>query len=155
MELVPGSIAPDFTISVGKNSLFSLKDHRGKKVILYFYPKDNTPGCAQEACDFKSSFEDLVKINCVIIGISKDSLKSHEKFSLKYDLPFYLGSDPEATALGKYGVLVDKTLYGRTYKGIDRSTFLIDENGRVEKLWRSVKVKNHVQEILKCLTSLT
>ncbi|HCI48716.1 MAG: hypothetical protein A2977_00060 [Alphaproteobacteria bacterium RIFCSPLOWO2_01_FULL_45_8] len=151
MALVDGSIAPDFTVSVGENSAFALKDHRGKKVILYFYPKDNTPGCTQEACDFKSSFRDLAQKNCVLIGISKDSLKSHANFSQKYRLPFPLGSDPKGEIAQTYGALTENNLYGRTYKGINRSTFLIDENGHIEKVWRSVKVNNHVQEILKCL----
>lgn len=154
MGPLAGTIAPDFTVATSEHSFFHLQDYRGKKVILYFYPKDNTPGCTQEACDFKSSFEKLTTKNCVIIGISKDSVTSHEKFSQKYGLPFYLGSDPEGKILEEYGVLVEKKLYGRSYKGIDRSTFLIDENGQVEKVWRSVKVNNHVEEVLKCLTPM-
>lgn len=154
MGPLAGTIAPDFTVATSDHSFFRLKDYRGKKVILYFYPKDNTPGCTQEACDFKSFFEKLTHKNCVIIGISKDSIPSHEKFSQKHALPFYLGSDPEGEVLEKYEVLVEKKLYGRSYRGIDRSTFLIDEKGQIEKVWRSVKVNNHVEEILKCLTPM-
>jgi peroxiredoxin Q/BCP len=153
MELSAGSIAPNFTVSIGKDSFFTLMDQRGKKVILYFYPKDNTPGCTQEACDFRDSFPKFSNKNCIIIGISKDSSNTHEIFSQKHALPFYLGSDPTGEILEKYGVLVEKSMYGRMYKGIERTTFLINERGRIENVWRHVKVKNHIQEILKCLST--
>lgn len=152
MELQVGTLAPDFEIPIDENSFFSLKDHRGKKVILYFYPKDNTPGCTQEACDFKERWPEFHAKNCIVIGISKDSLQSHQNFSRKYGLPFYLGSDPQNRVAELYGVVVDKMLYGRAYRGVDRSTFLIDEKGYIEKVWRSVKVKDHATEILKCLS---
>ena len=152
MKLQAGDLAPGFTVPLSENAFLSLEAHRGKKVVLYFYPKDNTPGCTQQACDFKENLSHFNDKNCVVIGISKDSPQSHQKFSKKYDLPFYLGSDPQNTVASLYGVFIEKTLYGRTYKGTDRSTFLIDEKGYIEKVWRSVKVKNHVTEILKCLS---
>jgi len=144
-------MAPDFTVSTGISSVFSLKNQRGKSVILYFYPKDNTPGCTQEACDFKEAFQDFREKNTVIIGLSKDSIKSHLSFSEKHDLPFYLGSDPDGNVLEKYGVWIEKSMYGRSYMGIERATFLIGKNGKIEKIWRKVKVKNHVQEILNTI----
>lgn len=153
MQPVSGDIAPDFTISIGEESFFSLADHLGKKVLVYFYPKDDTPTCTQQACDFKAFFSQFTLENCVIIGISKDSSESHKEFSNKYHLPFYLGSDPEGFVLSKYGVLVTKSMYGRIYTGINRSTFLINQKGQIEKIWRSVKLKNHVEEVLRCLNT--
>jgi peroxiredoxin Q/BCP len=151
MTLLIKDTAPDFTVSIGNSSVFSLKNQRGKNVILYFYPKDSTPGCTQEACDFKEAFQDFREENTVIIGLSKDSIKSHLSFSEKYGLPFYLGSDPDGNVLEKYGVWIEKSMYGRSYMGIERATFLIDGNGKIEKIWRKVKVKNHVQEILNTI----
>ncbi|MFN7662880.1 MAG: peroxiredoxin [Alphaproteobacteria bacterium] len=154
MDLQPGSPAPQFSIPTDNDRVFSLKEHLGKKIVLYFYPKDNTSGCTQQALDFKEQLAKFQHHNCLVLGISKDSLASHNRFSTKYELPFDLGSDPDKKACQLYNVLVQKTLYGRAYEGIDRSTFLINEKGQIEKVWRSVKVNNHVNEVLKCLKSL-
>lgn len=151
MTLEAGKKAPLFTIKTQKERDFSLADAMGKKVILYFYPKDNTPGCTQESCDFKEAFDILTNLNVDIIGVSKDNVTSHKKFAEKYNLPFPLGADIDRSVLEAYGVWIEKKLYGRTYMGIDRATFLIDENGKIEKIWRHVKVKNHVKEILDYL----
>ncbi|MCQ2027205.1 peroxiredoxin, partial [Clostridium butyricum] len=126
-----------------------LSDYINKKVILYFYPKDNTPGCSREAQDFKESIKDFTDNNTIIIGISRDSIKSHDKFIEKYDLPFLLLSDEEETVCNLYGVLKEKTMFGKKCFGIERSTFLIDENGIIKKIYRKVKVAGHVDE-LKC-----
>lgn len=133
MTLKVGDKAPLFTIATQKDQDFSLKDAAGEKVILYFYPKDNTPGCTQESCDFKDAFEAFANLNVHIIGVSKDSVTSHEKFAKKYDLPFALGADTDHNVLEAYGVWVEKKLYGRAYMGIERATFLIDEQGKIEK----------------------
>lgn len=154
MDLQPGSPAPQFSIPTGNARVFSLKEHLGKKILLYFYPKDNTSGCTQQALDFKDHLPQFQQNNCIVLGISKDSLSSHTRFSTKYELPFDLGSDPDKKICHLYNVLVQKTLYGRAYEGIDRSTFLINEKGQIEKVWRSVKVNNHVNEVLECLKSL-
>ncbi len=128
----------------------SLSDHKGKKVILYFYPKDNTPGCTTEAKEFRDNVKEFERENAVILGVSKDSVKSHQQFKQKYALPFTLLSDPEGKVLDLYGVWKKKSLYGRTFLGTERTTFLINEEGVVEKVYRKVKAKAHAQT---CLTS--
>ncbi len=130
-----------------KKSL-SLRDLRGKKVILYFYPKDNTPGCTQEACHFRDNFDVLKQHGVGVIGISKDTAEKHQKFKQKYELPFTLLTDPNGDVCIAYGVMSQKNLFGRSFLGIQRSTFLIDENGMIQAIWRKVKVNNHIQEIL-------
>lgn len=148
-----GQKAPEFTLLNQNEEEVSLKDFLGKKVILYFYPKDNTPGCTQEACDFESHAPKIKKNNVVIIGISRDSVASHQKFKAAQNLSFNLLADTDSLVCNRYGVIVDKSLYGKAYRGIDRSTFLIDETGKIEKIWRKVKVPGHVLEVLKSTKS--
>ena len=129
---------------------YSLLDFKGKKIILYFYPKDNTSGCTQEACDFKDNFNRLTS-KAVVIGVSPDSINSHKKFIDKNNLNFILLSDPEHKLSNEFNVFAEKSMYGRKYMGIIRSTFILDENGNIEKEWRKVKVKGHVDEIIDYL----
>ena len=143
-----GTKAPQFTLADQNGNAVSLHDFLGKKVILYFYPKDNTPGCTRQACAFASSFQAFRDINAVVIGISRDSVASHDKFAKKFDLPFILLSDPELKAIGAYGVWQEKKLYGKTSMGVVRSTFIIDENGLLEKVMPRVKPDTNAQEIL-------
>lgn len=140
--------APDFILpgSDGKNH--QLKDYKGKNVILYFYPRDNTPGCSREAQDFKEFFEDFSIHNTVILGISRDTLTSHDKFIAKYDLPFILLSDKEETVCNLYSVLKEKTVCGKKGIGIERSTFIINTEGMLTKIYRKVKVPGHVEGLL-------
>lgn len=141
----------DFTLPNAQGDLISLSDYRGKKVILYFYPKDSTPGCTTEACDFRDATEAFAAKNTVILGISADSQKRHQNFISKYELPFELLSDVEHTVCEQYGVWQLKKNYGKEYYGIVRSTFLINESGELIQEWRSVKVKDHVAEALSFL----
>lgn len=131
--------APDFTLADKDGDPISLSDFSGRKIVLYFYPKDNTPGCSRQACAFASAYEDFLSENAVVIGISRDSTESHRKFAEKYHLPFLLLSDPELTAMKAYGVWQEKKLYGKVSMGVVRSSFLIDENGIVEKAMYKVK----------------
>ena len=140
--------AIDFTLPANNGKNISLSDFLGKKVVLYFYPKDNTPGCTQEACDFRDNFERLASKNVVVLGVSKDSVKKHEGFANKKDLPFLLLSDENSDVCEKYGVWNEKINFGKKYFGIIRSTFLIDEKGEIIKEWRKVKVQGHVDEII-------
>ncbi len=151
-ELKIGDQAPDFTLPTDvENKNISLHDLRGKKVVLYFYPKDNTPGCTKQACDFRDYFGDFKKQGIEIFGISKDGAKSHTKFKEKYHLPFTLLIDANADVCEAYGVINKKSLFGKTFLGIQRSTFLIDENGLILAIWRKVKVPGHVEQILNDL----
>jgi peroxiredoxin len=143
-----GERAPDFTLPADDGSAVSLKDYRGKTVVLYFYPKDGTPGCTQEAVEFRDLVKEFEKEEAVILGVSKDSVKSHQKFKQKHELPFTLLSDPEGTVLDRYGVWKQKSLYGRTFMGTERTTFLIDGQGMVKKVYRKVKPKGHAQVCL-------
>ncbi len=143
-----GNKAPDFTLMDADNNKVRLSDFSGKKVILYFYPKDNTPGCTQEACDFRDAKKKFDRKDTVILGVSPDTEKSHQNFRTKYDLPFILLSDPAKEVADKYGVFKEKKMYGKTVMGIERSTFLIDEQGKLAKEIRGVKVKGHVDELL-------
>lgn len=135
----------------GNEKEFSLNDFKGQKIILYFYPKDNTSGCTQEACDFRDNLNHLTKYG-VLIGVSPDSIKSHKSFKEKQSLNFILLSDSEHRLAESFGVWVEKSMYGRKYMGIDRSTFIINEEGEIEKEWRKVKVKGHVDEVIKYIT---
>ena len=135
----------------GNEKEFSLNDFKGQKIILYFYPKDNTSGCTQEACDFRDNLNRLIKYG-VLIGVSPDSIKSHKSFKEKQSLNFILLSDSEHRLAESFGVWVEKSMYGRKYMGIDRSTFIINEEGEIEKEWRKVKVKGHVDEVIKYIT---
>ncbi|TSI10865.1 thioredoxin-dependent thiol peroxidase [Lysinibacillus sp. BW-2-10] len=140
--------APNFTLLNEKEEKVTLSDFRGKKVVLYFYPKDMTPGCTTEACDFRDHYETFTDLNAVILGVSGDNASKHTKFIEKYGLPFSLLVDEDHEVCEKYGVWVLKKMYGREYMGIERTTFLINEEGIVEKEWRKVKVKNHIEEVL-------
>ncbi len=143
-----GETAPNFTLLSDEGKEVSLSDYHGKKVVLYFYPKDGTPGCIKEAQGFRDLVDEFAKENAVIIGVSKDSVKSHQKFKEKNNLPFTLLSDPEGKILDLYGVWKQKSMYGRTFMGTERTTFLIDQDGKVKKVYRKVKVKGHAQVCL-------
>src|SRR5579872_1579357 len=148
MTLKIGDEAPDFTTLSDQDQPISLKSLRGKKVILYFYPKDNTPGCTREACDFRDDLKKFEANDTVILGVSKDSPAKHRKFKEKYDLPFPLLADETGDICQAYGVINKKSLFGNTFLGIQRSTFLIDEKGIIRNIWRKVKVTGHVEQIL-------
>lgn len=143
-----GQKASDFTLKADDGRKVSLGDYRGKNVLLYFYPKDGTPGCTKEAVQFRDMIEKFEKEGVVIIGVSKDRVKSHQKFKRKHELPFTLLSDPEGKVLDLYGVWKEKSMFGRTFLGTERTTFLIDESGIVKKVYRKVKVKGHAQVCL-------
>lgn len=147
-----GMKAPDFTLSDKDGNAVSLSDFLGKKVVLYFYPKDNTPGCSRQACAFAAAYEGFRARNVAVIGISKDSVASHQKFARKYNLPFVLLSDPERQAIEAYGVWQEKKLYGKVSMGVVRTTFLIDELGYIAKVMPKVKPDTNAAEILACLT---
>jgi peroxiredoxin Q/BCP len=153
--LKEGDNAPDFTLISDEDKEVSLKDYRGKKVVLYFYPKDGTSGCTQEAGEFRDLAEQFNKENAAIIGVSKDSVESHKRFKKENNLPFTLLSDPEAKVLKKYGVWKKRILYGKAFMGVERTTFLIDEEGRIKKIYRKVKPKDHAQTCLLDLKSLS
>ena len=147
--LKTGDQAPEFTAQSDGGKTIKLKDFRGKKVILYFYPKDDTPGCTQEACDFRDAARPMAKKGTVVLGVSPDSVKSHEKFKQKFDLPFPLLSDEDHRIAEAYGAWQEKSMYGKKYMGIARSTFVIDEKGKIEQIYDKVKVKGHVAELLE------
>lgn len=146
-----GTQAPAFTLPDQNGNLVSLSDFVGKKVVLYFYPKDNTPGCTRQACAFAQSYPEFQARNVVVIGVSKDSMASHLKFAQKYELPFILLSDPELRAIQAYGVWQEKKLYGKVSMGIVRSTYLINEQGVIEKVMPKVKPDTNAQDILDFL----
>ena len=148
-----GTKAPEFTLPDKDGNPVSLTDFAGKKVVLYFYPKDNTPGCTRQACAFAGAYEEFKKINVVVIGVSKDSAASHQKFAEKHGLPFILLSDPDLTAIQAYGVWQEKKLYGKVSMGVVRSTFVINENGMIEKAMPKVKPDTNAAEILEYLTA--
>ena len=150
--LETGVRAPEFTLCDQEGKKISLSDFLGKKVILYFYPKDNTPGCTRQACAFAGSYEAFKSINAVVIGISKDSVASHVKFAAKYELPFVLLSDPELEAIKAYDVWQEKKLYGKVSMGVVRTTYVIDESGMIEKVMPKVKPDTNAAEILAYLT---
>ncbi|WP_042478977.1 thioredoxin-dependent thiol peroxidase [Bacillus ndiopicus] len=143
--------APDFTLENEHGQPLHLSDFIGKNVVLYFYPKDMTPGCTTEACDFRDAYADFSELNAVILGVSADDAKKHTKFIEKYNLPFSLLVDTDHSVAESYGVWVLKKMYGREFMGIERSTFLIDEKGIVVKEWRKVRVKNHIEDVLTFL----
>lgn len=146
-----GMQAPDFALLNGKGELVRLSDFRGKKVVVYFYPKDNTPGCTRQACAFKERYEDFQGKDIVVIGISKDSVASHEKFITKYELPFILLSDVEKEAIQAYGVWQEKKMYGKVSFGVVRSTFVVDEAGTIIKIYPKAKPDDNAGEILNFL----
>ena len=150
--LSTGDPAPDFTLSDADGNPVSLSDFKGQKVVLYFYPKDDTPGCTKEACGFRDAQDDYMEANAVVIGVSPDSEKSHQRFREKYDLPFLLLADPERQAIEGYDVWKEKNMYGKKYMGVERSTFIIDEDGILLEILRKVKVDGHVQSVLASLS---
>ncbi|WP_078552178.1 thioredoxin-dependent thiol peroxidase [Bacillus alkalicellulosilyticus] len=154
MSLEIGQEAPDFTLPSQTGEDVSLSDFRGKHVVLYFYPKDMTPGCTTQACDFRDKHESFADVNAVIIGISPDPVARHQKFIEKYDLPFLLLADEEQKAAQLYDVWKLKKNFGKEYMGIERSTFIIDKDGKLVKEWRKVKVKDHVEEALQFIKEL-
>jgi thioredoxin-dependent peroxiredoxin len=154
MTIEPGTKAPDFTLPTDGGGSVTLSKLKGKKVVLYFYPKDDTSGCTAEACGFRDSFPNFRKLDAAVIGISRDSVASHDKFKKKYELPFTLAADTDGKVTEKYGVWVEKSMYGRKYMGIERATFLIDEKGVVKEVWHKVKVPGHVAEVLKAARAL-
>ena len=151
--LQPGDKAPDFDLptDTGRVSLSGLK---GKNVVLYFYPKDDTAGCTSEALQFSSEVEEFQKLGAVIIGVSKDSVASHAKFRAKHDLTIELAADPMGDVVEAYGAWVEKSMYGRKYMGIDRSTFLIDREGVVREVWRKVKVPGHIKAVMNAAKAI-
>jgi peroxiredoxin Q/BCP len=151
--LQEGRPAPDFRLQADDGNLVSLSDLRGKKVVLYFYPKDDTPGCTKEACAFRDGIAQLQALGAVVYGVSVDDVESHKRFKEKYNLNFPLLADVEKTAVRDYGVWKEKNMYGRTYMGIERTTFLIDENGAIQKIFPKVNVEIHADEVLKALGS--
>ena len=144
-----GTKAPAFTLCDQNGVQHSLEEYRGKKVILYFYPKDNTAGCTKEACSFADRYPQITEKGAVVLGISKDSVSSHKKFEEKYSLPFTLLSDPNAEVIKAYDVWKEKSMYGRKYMGIERSTYLIDENGLIQKAYQKVKPADHAENLLQ------
>lgn len=146
-----GKLAPDFSLMGSDGKEHKLSDYRGKKVVLYFYPKDNTPGCTTEACDFRDNITEINDLNAVVLGVSKDNLNSHNKFIEKFNLPFILLSDEDKVVCALYDVIKEKNMYGKKVLGIERSTFLIDEEGKLLKEYRKVKVKGHIEEVLSDL----
>ena len=150
--LSTGDPAPDFTLSDADGNPVSLSDFKGQKVVLYFYPKDDTPGCTKEACGFRDAQDDYMEANAVVIGVSPDSEKSHQRFRDKYDLPFLLLADPERQAIEGYDVWKEKNMYGKKHMGVERSTFIIDEDGILVEILRKVKVDGHVQSVLASLS---
>ena len=150
----PGSKAPAFTLEMDDGERLSLKDLKGKKVVLYFYPKDDTPGCTKEAVAFSGDMAKFKRAGAVIIGVSKDSVVKHQKFKAKHNLKVRLGADEDGKVVEKYGVWVEKNMYGRKYMGIERSTFLIDEKAVIRQIWRKVKVAGHAEEVLEAVKAL-
>ena len=154
MTLSVGKPAPDFTLATDGGGQVTLSDLKGKKVIVYFYPKDDTPGCTKEACGFRDALPDFSAADAEIIGVSKDSVAKHDKFKAKYELPFTLASDEDGAVCEAYGTWVEKSMYGKKYMGIDRATFLIDEAGVLRAEWRKVKVPGHVEAVLEAAKGL-
>ena len=150
-ELQVSDKAPDFTLPDQDGKTVSLKSLKGKQLVLYFYPKDDTPGCTKEACGFRDSLKAIEKINTVVLGVSMDNAASHQKFIKKYSLPFPLLCDEDGTVSKAYGVYKLKNMYGKTYWGIERSTFIIDETGKLKAIFRKVKVDGHVDEVQAAL----
>jgi peroxiredoxin Q/BCP len=150
-----GNKAPAITLKDQDGTKVTLNDFKGKNVVLYFYPKDNTSGCTKEACNFRDDFPKFGKLNAVILGVSPDSVESHKKFSGKYDLPFKLLSDEKKEIVEKYGVWKEKSMYGRKYMGVERSTFIIDKDGKVKRVFRKVKVADHNKEVTEALKELS
>jgi peroxiredoxin Q/BCP len=153
-ELVEGDMAPNFELSTDGGGRMHLQAFKGKPVVIYFYPKDDTSGCTAEAIDFNGLRARFAVTGATVVGISPDSASSHDKFKHKHDLKIALAADPERSAIEAYGVWKEKSMYGRKYFGVERSTFLVDRNGRIAKVWRKVKVPGHADEVLKATKAL-
>ena len=154
MALEEGDVAPDFTLPTDGGDSISLSALKGKPVVLYFYPKDDTPGCTKEACGFRDAQADFSGVGATVIGVSKDSVAKHDKFKAKYELNFPLAADEDGTVCEAYGTWVEKSMYGRKYMGIQRATFLIDGDGKVVKVWPKVKVAGHAEAVLEEVKAL-
>ncbi len=154
MTVEVGKPAPKFEMPTDGGGAVSLTALKGKRVILYFYPKDDTPGCTTEACGFRDSLPDFRKAKATVIGVSRDSVAAHDKFKAKYKLPFTLASDADGKTSAAYDTWVEKSMYGRKYMGMERSTFLIDENGIVRGIWRKIKIPGHVEGVLEAAKKL-
>lgn len=148
------SMAPDFSLPTTGGEVLTLSALRGRPVVIYFYPKDDTSGCTREAIDFSALADAFAALSVTVIGISPDSVKSHEKFAGKHDLKVRLGADPEKSVLAAYGVWVEKSMYGRSYMGVERTTFLIDAGGRIARIWKKVKVTGHAGAVLDAARAL-
>ena len=153
-ELAVGDKAPDFAVAFASHTEITSESLKGKNKVIYFYPKDDTPGCTIEAKDFRDHIDAFTNADAVIIGVSKDSVKSHDSFKQKYCLPFPLASDEDGSMCEAYGVWVEKSMYGKSYMGIERTTFLVDKNGIIRNIWRKVKVEGHVKEVLDAVKAL-
>jgi len=148
-ELKIGDTAPDFELEGDGGETLRLKDYKGQSIVLYFYPKDDTPGCTKEAIQFSEMKEEFEAENCAVIGVSKDTAKKHDKFIAKHDLKVRLGADTEGEVVEKYGVWVEKNMYGKKYVGIQRATFLIGPDQKIQQIWPKVRVKGHVEAVLE------
>lgn len=155
MSIKLNQIAPDFALFDQQNQQHQLKDYKGKWLLLYFYPKDNTPGCTVEACTLRDNWAEFAKLNAVVLGISADSILSHQKFSAKFSLPFPILADEKKTMLQAYGVLAEKSMFGKTFLGIKRSSFLIDPEGKIAKIYQNVKPAVHAEQVLADLKDLS
>jgi len=153
-ELIEGADAPEFELETDGGGTISLKALKGQPIVLYFYPKDDTSGCTKEAIDFSTMRDQFAARNATVIGVSPDSVKSHDKFKAKHDLTVVLAADEEKSTIGMYGVWVEKSMYGRKYMGVERATFLIGADGKIAKIWRKVKVKGHAEAVLKEIEAL-
>ena len=151
MTLKEGDIAPAFSLPASNGENVSLNDYKGKKVVIYFYPKDDTPGCTIEACNFRDDYSEINEAGAVILGVSKDDIKSHNKFINKFDLPFLLLSDESTEMISAYEAWVKKNMYGKEYYGVFRKTYLIDEEGKIQRIWPKVDVKTHSKEIIELI----
>ena len=149
--LKEGTVAPDFTVKDGNGETVRLKDLRGQKVVLYFYPKDDTPGCTKEACAFRDGISKIKAHGAVVLGVSPDSVESHKKFRDKFELNFPLLADPDKKVVESYGTWKEKSMYGRKYMGVERTTFIIDEQGKISHIFPKVKVGEHYDEVLEAL----
>ena len=154
MAIAEGNKAPDFTLPASGGRTVSLNAMKGKPFVLYFYPRADTPGCTKQACAFQEALPQLDKIGVEVIGVSKDKMAPIEKFAAKYNLTFPLASDPEAKTIEAYGAWQEKSMYGKKYMGIERSTVLVDKSGKVAKIWPKVKVEGHAAEVLKAVEDL-
>jgi peroxiredoxin Q/BCP len=153
-DLKAGDAAPDFDLPADGGGRVGLAGFKGRALVLYFYPKDDTSGCTSEAKAFAAALDAFAQAGCAVVGVSKDPVARHDKFKAKYELNFPLGSDVDGAVIEAYGSWVEKSLYGRKYMGIDRSTFLIDAQGRIARLWRKVKVPGHVDQVLAAAQAL-